>query len=166
MRVAGVEEPMTIRERIEWIAAQNNGTITPSAIVEDARDADSPLHECFTWDDTEAAEKWRLHQARNLIRVFVTHVPTEKGEVTVRAFHSLRDDRKDGTGYRTMENIRADASLLSALVSEALADLRSWRHRYEALRAVPALSAVFAALDGTLEPESEQPKAEQAQPTA
>jgi len=47
--------------------------ITAASVVEWAKQhPDSALHRQFTWDRNEAAYKWNLHQARNLIRVHVT----------------------------------------------------------------------------------------------
>ena len=39
----------------------------PDDIVNAARNGDSELHKCFTWDDSEAAEKWRKSEARQLM---------------------------------------------------------------------------------------------------
>lgn len=39
---------------------------TPEQIVEAARDESSELHKCFTWNDTEAADKWRKQEARQI----------------------------------------------------------------------------------------------------
>lgn len=44
------------------------GYLTASAVVEAARDPSSPLHGEFEWDDSEAAVRYRLYQARTLIR--------------------------------------------------------------------------------------------------
>lgn len=47
---------------------RRDGHLTASAVVEAAAPADSPMHECFTWDDSEAAREYRLSQARKLIK--------------------------------------------------------------------------------------------------
>jgi len=41
-----------------------------SAVVleEEAREPSHPLHNRFTWDDSEAARRWRVQQAATLIR--------------------------------------------------------------------------------------------------
>ena len=38
-----------------------NGHASPKILVEYARDKDTELYKCFTWDDVEAAKKWKLH---------------------------------------------------------------------------------------------------------
>ena len=45
----------------------SGGRLTPNGVVEAARDAASPLHYHFEWDDSVAAEQHRLDQARRLI---------------------------------------------------------------------------------------------------
>lgn len=42
--------------------------LTAEAVVQEAKKPSSPLHPLFEWDDGKAAEQWRLHRARNLIR--------------------------------------------------------------------------------------------------
>lgn len=59
--------------------------ITPENVLEYAKDPDSELHKCFDWDDTSAANKYRLTQARQVIR-FIMIAPKKKEEVPVRKF--------------------------------------------------------------------------------
>ena len=69
------------------LKALNNalGKLRPIDVVERARDPKSVLHDCFEWDDTKAAEQWRLRQAAQLIReVSVTWV-APKGPRRVEA---------------------------------------------------------------------------------
>ena len=40
--------------------------ITPEDILNQAKDINSELHKCFEWDDTIAANKYRLQQARQV----------------------------------------------------------------------------------------------------
>ena len=43
------------------------GTVQPETVVEVARDPKHVLHKHFDWDNTSAADKYRLQQARALI---------------------------------------------------------------------------------------------------
>jgi len=52
-----------------------DGRLTAETVVRAAAAPNHPLHDHFEWDDTEAGQQWRLHQARMLIaqvRVVVT----------------------------------------------------------------------------------------------
>jgi len=57
-----------------------DGVLKPTVIVQTAKKKTSPLHGCFTWDDSKAAEQHRLWEARHLIK-------------RVRIVHESREDR-------------------------------------------------------------------------
>lgn len=77
---------MTIQQELQAIY-DDTGLLTPTIVLDRARDPEHPLHRRFDWDDSEAAEKWRVHQAGQLIRsvkVNIERSPTDV--VQVRAF--------------------------------------------------------------------------------
>jgi hypothetical protein len=79
------------RDRLDLIRARSNsGVLQAEDVLHDARDPASPLHECFTWDDSEAAEAYRLLQAKNVIRIAVRFLPVPDVRVQ-RVNVTLRD---------------------------------------------------------------------------
>ena len=52
----------------------DKGTVTPSAVLDAARNPQSALHNLFNWDDVEAAESYRMLQATALIRSYRVYV--------------------------------------------------------------------------------------------
>jgi hypothetical protein len=56
-----------------------SGKLLPPDVVEESRPRNAPLHPAFEWDDTTAGEKYRVFQARNLIKA-VRVVNIETGE--------------------------------------------------------------------------------------
>lgn len=58
--------PQIIGETLKELESTSGGKIQPETIVDAARPADSPLHKCFTWDNSKAAELWRKGQAKQL----------------------------------------------------------------------------------------------------
>lgn len=80
---------MTVRDELQAIYAEH-GMLTPALVLSEATNPDHPLHGRFTWVDSEAAEKWRLHQASALIRSVkvVIERPTDREPIAVRAFVS------------------------------------------------------------------------------
>lgn len=74
----------------------------------DARNPASPLHDLFDWDNSVAGYKWRLQQAREVIRS-VEYVITIRSE-QIRAPMYVHDPRLPaGTqGYTTIADIRSD----------------------------------------------------------
>lgn len=73
-------------ERLE----QSPEGLSPSSVLNASRDENSLLHDEFEWDDTAAAEKYRLGQARFLIQnltiVTRTDDQTERQNGNDRAF--------------------------------------------------------------------------------
>ena len=51
--------------------------VTPQEVLEKARDENSELHKCFEWNDSVAAEKYRLQQARAII-INLVYSPNSK----------------------------------------------------------------------------------------
>lgn len=46
---------------------KKHGRLTVQLMLDEARDPKSKLHKYFLWDDQEAAEKYRQHQAQSMI---------------------------------------------------------------------------------------------------
>ncbi len=130
---------------LESIRKQYGGILRPEAVVERARLPDNVLHGRFTWDDEEAAEQWRLEQARQLIRCAVRIVDHPGGNhEVVQAYVSLRDDRAAGDSYRALVDVLSDEQQCAMMLRDALTDLETFRRKYGRLK---ALAKVFAAAD-------------------
>lgn len=127
-----------IRQALESLAVDNK--LDPVAVVEAARDKTSPLHDCFTWDNSEAAHQFRLIEARKLIQVHVEMLPGSSDSSPV--WVSLTTDRNAGGGYRPLVSILSNADQRAMLLSDALRDLEYFRKKYGMLK---ELAAVFAA---------------------
>jgi len=98
--------PPAVREAIAEL--EQRGRLSPADVVETARDPASPLHHCFDWDDSTAAESWRLEQARRLIRSVRVVVIHE--DVQVRLPRYVRDtscEQKE-QGYVTCEQLQRE----------------------------------------------------------
>ena len=118
----------TAGEELERIYAKH-GALSAAGVVQESRPEDAPLHPCFEWDDAAAAEKYREHQARNIINAIVVRQETPgTGPVEVRAFPH------DVDAYRPLEVIVSDADKMLALLDTALAELRAFEHKYSALK--------------------------------
>ncbi|MDP9090163.1 MAG: hypothetical protein M3O26_15635 [Pseudomonadota bacterium] len=138
---------MLLKERIarelERIREENGGFLKQEDVVEFARDPSTALHGRFTWDDTEAAQKWRLYQAGQIIRLVVNVIEDEAPPV--RAFVSLTMDRiRHGPGYRAIQDVLQDEGMREQLLADAIADLTTLRVKYKALT---QLSRVWNAID-------------------
>lgn len=130
-----------VRAELERLKA--DGVIKPADVVDFARNEETALHACFTWDDSEAAQQYRLLEARNILRVYVT---TEEAGVTdCRAFVSLTTDRsKEGGGYRSLADVMSDDTLREQMLADAFSQFNAMKQRYKSLQ---QLSKVWAAVD-------------------
>lgn len=135
---------MTIQEELEAIREENDGLLRADDVVEFARaNPESSLHRKFTWDDTLAAQQYRLMQARGIIRVNV--ITPETTGMTVRAYVSMMGDRlMPGGGYRSLSDIMGNDELRRQLLTQALKEARTWREKYKNLQ---ELAGVFGAID-------------------
>jgi flagellar basal body rod protein FlgC len=111
-------EMEAVREKIQQLADQNQGRVEPETVVNEARSKRSPLHSHFTWDDTEAAQKQRLHEARVLIRS--VRIEVVVNETTVRRIGYVRDPRKPTheQGYVSVAKIKTSKELAREVLVE------------------------------------------------
>ncbi len=123
-----------ILEELTRIAEANRGVLLTQAVVEAARPQDSILHDQFTWNDGEAAEKYRLWEARHLISVVVNDYSDGKETLESRVFVSLTPDRSNGGGYRLMTKVLSDEEQRQQLMSDALHELEIFRSKYARLK--------------------------------
>jgi hypothetical protein len=123
---------------IERIGGENGGKATADAVVAESKPKDSPLHECFEWNNKSASHKWRLHQAREIMNsIEVTLIEeTDEGDkhlATAPAFVSIEQFDPDGGGYRSTTSVMDNPELREKLIKQAWRDLESWMKRYELL---------------------------------
>lgn len=74
-----------------------NGVLTPTLVVDSARSEKNPLHPAFEWRDPVAAEQYRLHQARSLIRaVKIDYEQDGQVKRSVRFVHCPINSQAEG----------------------------------------------------------------------
>ncbi len=137
----------TVFDELKRLTELHGGTLLPSVVVDAARADHSPLHHLFEWDDTAAAEQWRLLQARNVINAVVTYEKHGDNEIAVRAFVSLPSDRGEN-GYRLTVAVMSDAERRLELLTEARAEMLRFKDKYKSLS---ELASVFEAIDSAVQ---------------
>lgn len=129
---------VTIREALAALYAET-GVLTPEAVVDAATPEDSPLHPHFEWNDGVAGHKFRLVQAREMIRkVRVTVITSPKEPPKhIRVYHSMTpvggdsDDKLAGARvYRSFEDIRNDPDAMDRLLSQMEREFRALRTKW------------------------------------
>lgn len=131
------------RAELEALFGQH-GTVTPAQVLEFASDPTTALHSAFTWDDTEAATRYRVIEAQRLIRrtFVVLSVPGANEERRVHMAVSLPADR-GAVGYRLMSEVLNDPEQRDQLLRAAMRELAAFRKKYGALSELAELFAVM-----------------------
>lgn len=100
-----------VRARINELAARKGGRIRPDDVVEDAKDTDSPLHQCFNWDVDKAAFAHWMDRARELIRAVRVNFTTDTTVVNSVAYVRDPSLAEDEQGYISVATLRTDEDL-------------------------------------------------------
>lgn len=124
------------RKALAEIESDNEeGLLRAEDVVDAARHPDHALHPYFTWEDSVAAEKWRLVEARQIIRKIYVTLPDGDNEIQVPKYVSLYSDRKrEGGGYRRSNEVANNAEWLAELEETAKKDIEGVLQRYELLK--------------------------------
>ncbi len=101
---------------------------TPDKIVEYAvTHPESEMYKCFNWDDTKAAQHYRLWEARMMVNHLVASyrviVEEEPHTITINIFSSISTD--DGRQYVKTEDGIDDEVLRAKIISEVKSSLSS-----------------------------------------
>jgi hypothetical protein len=135
-------DPQLAGERIAEL--RERGHSTPNDIVEDARADTSVLHVAFTWDDTEAARKHRLTEARHLIQSIVVVREDVPERPQAPAFVSVVVRETEERAYVTTVEAYSDEDYRSQMLAEALSSVSAWRRRY---RELSELDRIFGVIE-------------------
>lgn len=117
------------------------GRLNAAELVDASRPEDAPLHGSFEWDDAVAGEKWRNHQARNIINAIVIRNNEQSEATPVRAFFNLTTE---GSSYTSVHAIVRQPDRYRQLLDDAREELRYFRRKYSSLA---ELQTVFACID-------------------
>lgn len=110
------------------------GSLTPEILLDEARSRSHPLHSRFEWDDSAAAEKWRLAQSADIIRsVKIQYVSGDGSPHDLRAFHAVREDPSRPAEYKPTEDVLADPIAAEILKRQMRRDWATFEARYRHL---------------------------------
>ena len=106
--------------------------VTSKDILNDAKKKNTPYHEYFNWDDSLAAEEYRINQARQLIGSImqVTIIHEEEEPQEIRCFVNVIDEKGE-RGYVKTAYAMTKPILMNQVVQQALKEVESWRKRYK-----------------------------------
>ncbi len=117
-------DPQKCYEEIQTLGTE----YTPQQILDLARDESTELHKCFEWDDTIAAEKWRLQTARQICCSI--KVKIEKSETELVSYRIIQHDSQRQAYAPVILTVRNEDEY-TRLLNRAKAELESFRKRYK-----------------------------------
>jgi hypothetical protein len=118
-----------------------HGKIVPTEVVAWARkNPKSRLHAQLEWNDSIAAERYRIDQVRELLQV---HIVDPQGH---RRYISLSIDRNNGGGYRSMSDVESRQDLRAIMLQDALGELERVERLYHVLKELRPVWKVVAGL--------------------
>lgn len=118
---------------------EKSGELTAQKLLQANKPVDAPLHDEFEWDDSVAAESYRLEQARHIINCLVT--VKENSAEPVRAFFNIV---RQSPNYQHIETILRSSDTTELLLKTALSELVAFQRKYSQLK---ELAPVFVAID-------------------
>ena len=108
--------------------------VKPDQVLDKARNENSELHKCFDWNDSSAAEKYRLFQAKQIINhLIVVHHDDENESEPVQFRVMLKNERSRDSGYKQTIVMVKDDDEYRKLLEQAYIELRSFKQKYSCL---------------------------------
>lgn len=108
---------------------------TPEEVVEKAKDESTELHKCFEWNDTIAAEKYRVIQARKIIQMLVVTNDTEKNpEEPPVYYRAVVSTNENNRSYASVSSIVRNDDAYARLLAAAKRDMAIFKERYKSLK--------------------------------
>lgn len=112
-RIKGSIDANVVGEELERIADKHDG-ITAQGVVDESTPEDAALHPCFTWDNEIAANEFRKHEARNIVRsvrvVYPDKTDSEPAFVHIR-YEGDEDEPVTAGYYQRSRIVASDFSL-------------------------------------------------------
>lgn len=129
---AKAEDADAVGQHLEMLRQKFKGELTPGDVVSDAKNHNSPLHSFFEWSDTEAAQQFRLQQARGLIRAVVA-VVVSAGTPAQRVQAFVHIPESGAPHYRATDHAMSQERTRDMVLRQAFREFRAWQKRYEHL---------------------------------
>lgn len=127
---AGKSVPAQVAGEVMEMIEKRDGELTKEAFLEESRPEDSPTHGLFEWDNTVAAEKFRLEQARFCIQDIVVTVIRQDQPKKIHAFVNTTIGRSNKASYSNIQVAMEQPDKRKAVLQNALDELRTFEQKY------------------------------------
>ena len=156
-----------VGETMEAIVKRGD-QLTAQSFLDESRPVEAPTHALFEWDDSIAAEKYRLHQSKNVILLVecteeTIEVPDANTEVEVV---EVSEPPKESTKFRyavvnvnpkrpgqianfvPIQTALSNEDMRRQVLANAIGELKSIYRRYSTLKELAAVMEEIRKLDG------------------
>ena len=113
---------------------RRDGVLTKEAFLEASRPENSPTHKCFEWDDSVAAEKYRLTQSRMIINSIAVTITKANGEEQKAPAFVNVEIKTDSGKYKNIEVAMNNESEKAIVLQNALNELKQFEKKYGYLK--------------------------------
>lgn len=136
------------------IYKSNNHKLTADVVLKKAKSKSHPLHSCFEWNNSKAAQAYRLNQARKIIACVVIEKMVGRKSVSVRAFLNIKQDEKGNLTHNpfnskgqnyfvTMSDAMQNDFMRVYTVEAAILEINRWMEKYKNLKKLSSLFKVI-----------------------
>jgi len=138
------------RKELAEIAKKYNGLLSAEIVINEAKKKNSPLHNWFDWENEEAGEKWRLHQARMLINSVKVKIVFEDGVGAYREYLNVNvktdyDDKPQRFYVETVK-VMKNKDLREQVLKRAIKEAEYWERTYKEYK---ELNDIFKGIKST-----------------
>lgn len=145
-------------KELEDIKETNGGVLRPQDVVSRAANKQNPLHTGFEWNDDKAADKWRLHTARNLIRAIQIVRPETRDQQSVSVYHNITKETPDEVEpkkrvYMSIDDILKDPAAREAMLRKSFNEAVNFRKNYFTLSELTPIMTVIEDTISELDPD-------------
>lgn len=122
-----------------------DGRVTADDLLAEAKSESHPMHNDFEWDDTVAGHKYRLDQAREIIRTVRVTIIKGKKRVTSVAYVRDPDCKPNEQGYVSVAKVRTEVELAEEVFDNEISRIVMAYERAKELAIVLDLESDFNA---------------------
>jgi hypothetical protein len=97
---------------------EEKGEIVPEFVVEAAKNKNSALHNYFEWNNKEAAHKYRLQQASELLRRIEVRVIKDGEPKVFRAFEVVSKTESHASNYNYYDTVNQSQIAKSVVIND------------------------------------------------
>jgi hypothetical protein len=140
---ASKADPEQVAIRIKELASGGKYP-KPSDVLDDGRNPTSPQHNIFEWDDSVAAENYRLKQAGDILRaIVIVRNDTKEPKKPIRAFVHVEPPGEKEMAYVDITVAMKDESMRRQVLESALKELEVWKETYQGyVEFMPVITAI------------------------